>query len=133
MWRVHVDAAAILANRIAPSMAGHGRIVLIGSRTSAGAAGRSQYAATKAALVGLARSWAIEFAPRGVTVNVVAPGATDTAMLSDPSREGVRPRLPPIGRFVRPEEVAALVMFLISDSAAPITGQQIMICGGASL
>src|SRR5439155_10171975 len=78
MWRVHVQAAALLANDIAPCLPAGGRIVLIGSRTATGAAERSQYAATKAALVGMARSWAIELAPRGVTVNVIAPAATDT-------------------------------------------------------
>ena len=53
--------------------AGRGRIVLVGSRVARGVAGRSQYAATKAALVALARSWAAELAPKGVTVNVVSP------------------------------------------------------------
>ena len=83
MWRLHVEAAATLANTIAPNLPEGGRIVLIGSRTASGAAGRSQYAATKAALVGMARSWAIELAPRGITVNVVAPAATDTPMLQE--------------------------------------------------
>ena len=133
MWRVHVKAAAVLGKRLVPGMRAGGRIVLIGSRTAAGAAGRSQYAATKAALVGLARSWAIELAGRGITVNVVAPGATATPMLRDPARKSASPRLPPIGRFIRPEEIAALVAFLLSEDAAPITGQQIIICGGASL
>ncbi len=62
MWRLHVDVAAILANALLPRMRAGGRMVLIGSRTASGAAGRSQYAATKAALVGMARSWAAEFA-----------------------------------------------------------------------
>ena len=110
-----------------------GRVILIGSRVASGAAGRSQYAASKAALLGLARSWAAELAPRGITVNVVAPGATDTPMLNDPARGSVPPRLPPIGRFVQPAEVAALVAFLLGEEAAAITGQQIVICGGASL
>jgi NAD(P)-dependent dehydrogenase (short-subunit alcohol dehydrogenase family) len=133
MWRVHVQAASVLADALAPRLPGGGRIVLIGSRTASGAAGRSQYAATKAALVGMARSWAIELAPRGITVNVVAPAATDTPMLHDHARGAVPPRTPPIGRFVRPEEVAALVAFVLSDDAAAITGQQLVICGGSSL
>lgn len=133
MWRLHVDMAARLADGLAPRLPVGGRIVLIGSRTAAGAAGRSQYAASKAALAGLARSWAIELAPRGITVNVVAPGATDTPMLRDPQRADVTPRLPLIGRFVRPEEVAAVVAFLLSADAAAVTGQQIVVCGGASL
>ena len=133
MWRLHVEAAARLADSLAPRLPAGGRIVLIGSRTAAGAAGRSQYAATKAALVGMARSWAIELAPRGITVNVIAPAATDTPMLHDRARGTVPPRTPPIGRFVRPDEVAALTAFVLSEAAAAITGQQLVICGGSSL
>jgi len=96
-------------------------------------AGRSQYAATKAALVALARSWAAETAAAGVTVNVVSPAATETAMLADPARATVPPKLPPLGRLIQPGEIAALVAFLLSPDAAAITGQDIQICGGASL
>jgi len=133
MWRVHVEAAACLADRLAPRMPAGGRILLIGSRTANGAATRSQYAATKAALVGMARSWAAELAPRGITVNVIAPGATDTPFLRDPARAHTPPRMPPIGRFVSPEEVAALAAFLLGEYGGAITGQQIVMCGGASL
>ncbi|MBV8919086.1 SDR family NAD(P)-dependent oxidoreductase [Bradyrhizobium sp.] len=133
MWRLHVDAAERLANLFAPRLPKGGRIVLIGSRTAAGAAGRGQYAASKAALVAMARSWAAELAPRGITVNVVAPAATETPMLNDPSRGDVPPKLPPIGRFIRPDEIAAAVGFLLSPEAGAITGQQLVICGGSSL
>ncbi|MCQ4161636.1 SDR family oxidoreductase [Roseomonas sp. GC11] len=133
MWQVHVQAASLLANSLLPGMGEGGRIVLLGSRTATGAPGRSQYAATKAALVGMARSWAAELAPRGITVNVVAPAATDTPMLADPARASAAPKLPPIGRLIRPAEVAATVAFLLSPEAAAITGQAIVICGGSSL
>ncbi|CAN1497698.1 FabG Dehydrogenases with different specificities (related to short-chain alcohol dehydrogenases) [Rhabdaerophilaceae bacterium] len=133
MWQVHVAAAEHLANRLLSSMNAGSRIVLIGSRTATGSAGRSQYGATKAALVAMARSWAIELAPRGVTVNVVAPAATDTPMLQDPARSVVAPRLPPIGRYIKPAEVAGAVAFLLSPDADAITGQVLTICGGSSL
>ncbi|CAH0299897.1 SDR family NAD(P)-dependent oxidoreductase [Roseomonas sp. CECT 9278] len=133
LWRLHVDAASLLADTLVPRMTDGGRIVLMGSRTAAGSAGRSQYAASKAALVAMARSWAIELAPRGITVNVVAPAATDTPMLRDPARSAVAPKLPPIGRYIRPEEVAALTAFLLGPEAGAITGQQMLICGGSSL
>lgn len=133
MWQVHVAAAETLARSLLPRMAAGGRVVLIGSRTANGAAGRSQYAATKAALTGLARSWAIELATRRITVNVVAPAATDTPFLHNPQRSGSRPILPPMGRYVSPREVAELVGYLVSAEAGAITGQTITICAGASL
>lgn len=135
MWRIHVDAATRLADVLIPMMAArnHGRVVFIGSRVASGMSGRGQYAATKAALIALAKSWAPEVAPQGVTVNVVSPAATATAMLNDPNRVSATPKLPPIGRLIQPEEVAALVSFLLSSNAAAITGQDIQICGGSSL
>jgi len=135
MWQVHTQAATRLANALLPRMAqvGSGRLVLIGSRVAQGMPGRSQYAASKAALVALARSWATEVVAQGVTVNIVSPAATDTAMLRDPARAANAPKLPPIGRLIQPQEVAALVAYLLSPEAAAITGQDIALCGGSSL
>lgn len=135
MWQLHVDVATRMANRILPIMkhARRGRMILVGSRISSGMAGRSQYAATKAAILSLAKSWAAESIAEGVTVNVVSPAATDTPMLKDPSRVSTAPRLPPIGRLIQPDEVAAMVAYLTRPEAAAITGQDIAICGGASL
>ena len=68
-----------------------------------------------------------------MTVNVVSPAATQTAMLDDPARQSVAPKVPPLGRLIRPDEIAALTAFLLSADAAAITGQDIQICGGSSL
>jgi len=135
MWQLHVEVATRLANKVLPIMqqARKGRMVLVGSRVSSGIAGRSQYAASKAALVSLARSWAAECIADGVTVNVVSPAATDTPMLQDPARANTTPRLPPMGRLIQPDEVAALVAYLTGPEAAAITGQDIAICGGSSV
>lgn len=133
LWQLHIAVAETLANTFVPHMCSGGRIVLLGSRTSRGAAGRSQYVATKSAMIGMVRSWAAELAPRGLTANIVAPGATQTPMLNSPGREGSPPKLPPIGRFIQPQEVAELVGYLLSPAAAAITGQELVMCGGASL
>lgn len=133
MWRLHVDAAVRLADAVVPRMPDGGRILLLGSRASLGSANRAQYAASKAALRGLARSWALELVPRRITVNIISPAATDTAMQRDPARAAVKPKLPPFGTMIDPEEIAALAAFLLSPHAKNITGQEIFVCGGASL
>lgn len=135
MWNIHVSALARIANVLMPRMVeqNNGRVVLIGSRVAQGLAGRSQYAATKAALIAMAKSWAAEVVAQGVTVNVVSPAATQTAMLNDPGRQAASPKVPPLGRLIQPKEIASLVGYLLSPMAAAITGQDIQICGGSSL
>ena len=108
--------------------------MLIGSRAARGVIAKSQYGAAKAALVGLARAWAKELAPRGITVNVVAPAATETAMLTDPARADIA-----AGGSRRRWAAASVPRKLrrwsrsCCPDAAAITGQEIAICGGASL
>ena len=133
MFTVHVAAASVLANALVPTMPDGGRIVLLGSRTSTGMPGKSHYAATKAALMGLGRTWAQELAPRGITVNVLSPGPTDTPMLNDPGRAATPVKMPALGALVDPEDVAALAAFLLGPHGKSITGQNYVICGGASL
>jgi NAD(P)-dependent dehydrogenase (short-subunit alcohol dehydrogenase family) len=94
MWQMHMQAVSTLANALAPRLPGGGRIVLIGSRTMTGVAGKSQYAATKAALLAMARSWAAELAARCVTVNVGPRAHRNT----DAHRPGPQPHAaPPAG------------------------------------
>jgi NAD(P)-dependent dehydrogenase (short-subunit alcohol dehydrogenase family) len=133
MWTVHVRAAEELVNVLIRDVVDGGRIVLVGSRTMTGVAGKSQYTATKAAQLAMARSWAAELVERTITVNVVAPGPTSTPMLADPGRSITPPRTPPFGRFIEPEEIAGTVAFLLSPDARSITGQALVQCAGASL
>jgi NAD(P)-dependent dehydrogenase (short-subunit alcohol dehydrogenase family) len=133
MWRVHVAAAEVLVDALSARIRDGGRVVLVGSRTMTGNAGKSQYAATKSALTGMARSWAAELVDRSINVNVVAPGPTDTPMLSDPARRHTPPQVPPLGRFIDADEVAGLIGFLVGPHARNITGQTIVQCAGASL
>ncbi|MFF7728139.1 3-oxoacyl-[acyl-carrier-protein] reductase [Streptomyces sp. NPDC008001] len=113
-----------------------GRIVLISSVVGLlGSAGQANYAASKAGLVGFARSIARELGSRSITCNVVAPGFVDTDMtrvLSDEQREGITKQVP-LARYAQPEEIAASVRFLASDEAAYITGAVIPVDGGLGM
>lgn len=136
LFRLHVAAAVTIGNIILPGMGPGGRVLFFASRAMYGRPARALYAASKSALVGLARCWALEVASRGITVNIIAPGPVDTPMLRDPARAAVpavTAATVPIGRIIQPEEVAAVAMFLISADAGAITGQIINVCGGGSL
>ena len=113
-----------------------GRIIFMGSVVgSTGQAGQANYAASKAGLVGLARSLAREFASRNITVNVVAPGpvATDMfAAVSDDARAAISDAVP-LGRLAEPAEIAAAVTFLASDDAGYITGAVLPVDGGLGM
>lgn len=107
-----------------------GRIVLLSSvAAQRGNPGQVAYAASKGALIGAARSLALELAPRGITVNVVAPGLVETEMLDGAPVKELLP-LVPAGRVGRPEEVAHVIRYLCSDEAGYVTGQVIAVNGG---
>jgi len=113
-----------------------GRVVLISSVVGlTGSPGQANYAASKAGLVGFARSLARELGPRNITVNVVAPGFVDTdmtAVLSDERRAEIVAGVP-LGRYADPAEIASTVRFLSSDEAAYITGAVIPVDGGLGM
>lgn len=113
-----------------------GRIVSMSSVVGLmGNAGQANYAASKAGLIGLTKSVARELAPRGVTVNAVAPGfvRTDmTAALPEQVVERYEGQIP-LGRLADPEEVASVVRFLVSDAAAYVTGEVIRVDGGMAM
>jgi 3-oxoacyl-[acyl-carrier protein] reductase len=113
-----------------------GRLIYISSVVGlTGAPGQVNYAASKAGLVGMARSVARELGGRGVTANVVAPGYVDTEMtaeLSDKRREELLAAIP-VGRTANPEEIAKAVAFLASDDAAYITGAVLPVDGGVGM
>ena len=110
-----------------------GRIVCISSVVGqSGNAGQANYAASKAGLIGFAKSVALEVASRGITVNVVAPGLIETDMtrgITDAAREEWASRIP-LGRLGTPDDIAAAVCFLASDEASYITGQVVAVNGG---
>ncbi|MFD8947698.1 beta-ketoacyl-ACP reductase [Streptomyces xanthophaeus] len=113
-----------------------GRVVFISSAVALrGESGQANYSASKAGLVGFARSMARELGSRGITFNVVAPGLTETSMsqaLSDEQLENLKTQIP-LGRLARPEEIAATVAFLASEQAAYITGAVVPVDGGAGM
>jgi NAD(P)-dependent dehydrogenase (short-subunit alcohol dehydrogenase family) len=117
--------------------AGRGRIVMMASQAALiGLDGHAAYAASKAGLLGMLRSMAVEWGPRGVTVNAISPTVVDTEMtaLYWGGEKGERARAEiPVGRFVKPREIAYAAMFLASDAAAMINGANLVVDGGNTI
>lgn len=115
-----------------------GRIINIASIASQGSAGKTSYSAAKSALVGCTKTWALELADYGITVNAISPGPVETQLLRESYPVGSEKEKKllaeiPLKRLARPEEIAAAVQFLLSPDAAFITGQVLQIDGGKSL
>ena len=127
-----------LAKRAAKGMLRlrRGRIVLISSVVGLlGSAGQANYAASKAGLVGMARSLARELGSRSITANVVAPGFVETDMtevLTDDQKAAIKQQVP-LGRYAQPDEIAAAVTWLASDGAGYVTGAVIPVDGGLGM
>jgi 3-hydroxybutyrate dehydrogenase len=146
MWDVHVMGAVYATQAVLPGMVagGFGRIVNVASTAGLkGYAYVTAYCAAKHALVGLTRALAAETATYGVTVNAVCPGYTDTDLVRDSiTRVAAKTgraqadvlaeyqKDAPIGRLIRPEEVAAAVLYLCSPEAAAVTGTTLAVAGG---
>lgn len=138
---LHLGAAVSLvqANLRAMKQAHYGRVVLISSRAVLGLAKRTAYSATKAGMLGLARTWSLELASHGVTVNVVAPGPiAETEMFEEiipaaSAKMTAAANQVPVGRFGTPQDVARAVMFFADPEASFVTGQTLFVCGGTSV
>lgn len=142
LWlnRLNIASATMCLRAVLPGMraAGFGRVVNITSRAALGRDNRSAYAATKGALAGLTRVWAVELAPLGITVNAVGPGMIDTELFRSNNppdapdvvrlRESV-----PMRRLGTPEDVARTVAFFLQEGTGYVTGQTVYVCGGLSL
>jgi 3-oxoacyl-[acyl-carrier protein] reductase len=134
-WATNVNGPIYCAKAcIRPMMKKRwGRIINLSSVVAeSGNPGQAVYSSSKAALLGLTRTLAREYASRGITVNAVAPGFIETDMtadLSDAGKQGIIDQTP-LGRIGRPEEVAAAVVFLASEEASYITGQVVRVNGG---
>ena len=134
----NLTGAYRVAKRAASGMlrARRGRLIFISSVVGlSGSAGQTNYAASKAGLVGFARSVARELGSRGITANVVAPGFVDTDMtasLSDERKADIISQVP-LGRYASVDEIAGVVTFLASDAAAYITGAVLPVDGGLGM
>jgi 3-oxoacyl-[acyl-carrier protein] reductase len=141
LTQLHLGSALLLVQAVLPGMRANrfGRIVLISSRGALGLQTRSAYAATKAGMIGMGRTWALELAPDGITVNMVAPGPIGgTEMFhavvpAGSDRERALAQQIPVRRVGTPADVANAVMFFSARESSFVTGQVLYVCGGASV
>jgi 3-oxoacyl-[acyl-carrier protein] reductase len=140
LTQLHLGAALSLTQAFLPAMkAAHfGRILFNASRAALGAKTRTAYSATKAGMIGMARTWALELAPHGITVNVVAPGPVLTDNFwgiiprNSPQQQDLAARLP-VGRLGTVQDTTHAFMFFADPKSGFVTGQTLYVCGGASI
>ncbi|MSO70077.1 MAG: SDR family oxidoreductase [Alphaproteobacteria bacterium] len=138
--RLNVRVALQCTQALVPGMraARFGRIVSIGSRAGLGKELRTAYSASKAALVGLTRTWALELAAHGITVNLIAPGPIETELWakanpSDSPRTKATIAGLPMKRLGKPVDIANAASFFLNAENSFVTGQTLYVCGGASV
>jgi 3-oxoacyl-[acyl-carrier protein] reductase len=135
--RENVDAMFFTTRAAVRRMADDGRVVLVASTAGQrGEAMHADYAASKGAMISFVKSMAIEVAPRGITVNAVAPGWVDTEMVAPVMTPGERARIEraiPIGRIAAPRDIAGPILFLCSPLARHVTGEILNVNGGSVL
>lgn len=139
-FRHNLTPAVQTVQALLPGMRerGWGRVINLSSLVVLGFANRTAYAAAKAAAISFTRTWALELAQTGITVNAVAPGPTETEMFRQNTPAGSEVERiflshVPMNRLGKPEELAAAVAFLLSEDAGFITGQTLFVDGGASV
>ncbi len=141
LTNLHVAApiALVQANLATMKAQGFGRIVLVSTRAVLGLANRTVYSATKAAMLGLARTWALELGLHGITTNVVAPGPIEATEVFHQIIPQDSPKLAaiiesiPVKRLGRPQDVARAILFFADPQAGFVTGQTLFVCGGTSV
>jgi 3-oxoacyl-[acyl-carrier protein] reductase len=141
LTQLHLCAALQLVQAVLPGMKSRsfGRIIMMSSRAALGAAARSAYSATKAGIIGMTRTWALELAAFGITANVVAPGPiAGTEMFHEVipkggAREEALANAIPVKRLGRTGDVARAVMFFADRENGYVTGQTLYVCGGSSV
>lgn len=138
--QLHLGAALTLVQAFLPTMKARrfGRVLFNGSRAALGVPTRTAYSATKAAMVGMARTWALELAPHGITVNVVAPGPIQTdnfwgIIPQGSEREADLARRIPVGRLGQVRDVSNAFLYFCDPENGFVTGQTLYVCGGASV
>ena len=140
VYALNLKAPMVIAQCLLPYMrkANFGRIVNIASRAALGKEERTAYAATKAGVLGMTRTWALELAQFGITVNAIGPGPIATELFTSGNPPGAPKTIKiiesiPVKRMGQPEDIAHAAAYLMDDRASFVTGQTLYVCGGMTV